>query len=369
MKRRVFLAVSARTSAAALAGAPLAAAASPEPVKSINRSKAKIGAYYLGAQTYTFVPSQIRQDMEWMADKGTDYVCPALLEQDLFAAYENHALIAQEAKRVGMEILAVPSRWGGLTAGAPAVPSLFTILNPQTWRLDENGSSAIHRMGSGAISSVHHPDTLKFFCDTLAEMYKQHPEMAGFIIDEPQFFGVDRSPAAVAVLGRDAPMAAHYAAARDFFGKVCAFAKQKWPDKLTLLFLKAHYSADLIAVGAAVPHLDYYGADGRPWGLEDDNKMRGSGVVESGKGKILLSGRGESFIRAARQQKGRKSFFLVENHNLRRGMIEPMDRNYPAVLALGADLYLYYYYPVKVQEPDRAMHVVGRHIKAFTQGR
>ena len=102
------------------------------PVRSINRSRSKIAAYYFRAHMYTCVPRHIREDMEWMADKGTDYVCPAFLEQDLFAAYENHALIAEEAARVGMQVLAVPSRWGGLTAGAPKVPSLFSMLNSQT---------------------------------------------------------------------------------------------------------------------------------------------------------------------------------------------------------------------------------------------
>ena len=49
-------------------------------------------------------------------------------------------------------------------------------------------------------------------------------------------------------------------------------------------------------------------------------------------------------------------------------MIEPMDRNYPAVLALKPDMAAYYYYPRNVQEPDRAMAVIAKHIKKFTQG-
>ncbi|MBI5692498.1 MAG: hypothetical protein HZC55_20640 [Verrucomicrobia bacterium] len=363
MNRRTFL-----RSSTALSAAPLAASAAA-PIRPVNRTTTAIGAYYLNAHMYTYVPRHIRADMEWMADIGTQYVCVGVLEQDLFAAYENHSLIAAEASRVGMKVIAVPSRWGGLTAGAPKVPSLFSMLNPQTLIVNKQGRTAIMPKVSGGISSVHHPDTLKFFCDTLAELYRQHPHLAGFIIDEPKCFIIDKSKAAVAALGEDAPITAHYGAARDFWSKVCAFAKQRWPDKLTFLFQQAHNGADELAAGAGVQHLDYYGADGRPWDAATDKTMEGGGEgQESGKGKILLSGKGESFLRAARAVPGRKGFFLLENHNLQAAMIDAMDRHYPAVLALRPDFAAYYYYPRNVQDPDRAMAVIARHVKRFTQG-
>ena len=366
MNRRTFL---KSTGVASVALPALATAADQAPVKSVNRTSTAMAAYYLNAHMYTYVPRHIRADMEWMADIGTSYVCVGVLEQDLFAAYENHAFIAAEAARAGMRIIAVPSRWGGLTAGAPKVPSLFSILNPQTWMVNKKGTTAVNPRVSGAISSVHHPDTLKFFCDTLGELYNQHPQMAGFIIDEPKGFQIDKSKMAIAALGADAPLSAHLAATRDFYGKICAFAKQRWPDKLTFLFQQTHNSAEELAASAAVPHLDYYGCDGRPWTLEDDARMTGLGEgQESGKGKVLLSGKGAACIKAARAVPGRKSFFLAENHNLQASMIEPMDRNYPAILALKPDMLAYYYYPRNVQDPDRAMAVIGRHIKKFTQG-
>ncbi len=366
MNRRTFL----KSSAVATAALPAVATAAGTPAaRPVNRTSTAIAAYYLRAQMYTCVPAQIRQDMEWMADIGTQYVCVGVLEQDLFAAYENHAMIAKEAARVGMKILAVPCRWGGLTAGAPKVPSLFSVLNPQTWIVGKKGTTAVNPRVSGTISSVHHPDTLKFFCDTLAEMYQQHPGMAGCIIDEPKCFIVDQSPLAVAALGKNPPLVAHYHAARDFFSQVCAFAKQRWPDKLTLMFQQAHNSAEELGAGAGVQHLDYYGTDGRPWTLEDDKKMAGGAAdQESGKGKVLLSGKGEGFNRAARAVPGRKSFFLLENHNLKASMIEPLDRNYPAVLALQPDMAAYYYYPRNVEDADRTMAVIAKHLKKFTQG-
>jgi hypothetical protein len=366
MNRRTFLSSSAAATIT-LPALPLASAA--QPPRPVNHTATAIGAYYLNAHMYTYVPRHIRADMEWMAALGTQYVCVGVLEQDLFAAYENHALIAQEAARVGLKLIAVPSRWGGLTAGAPKVPSLFTMLNPETKIANKQGRTAIMPRVSGGISSVHHPDTFKFFTESLAELYKQHPHLAGFIIDEPKCFIVDTSPAAVKALGKDAPLTAHYAAARDFWSRVCAFAKQRWPDKLTFLFQQAHNPPDELAAGAGVQHLDYYGADGRPWDAAADARMEGAGDgQESGKGKILLSGKGESFIKAARAVPGRKSFFLIENHNLHASMIDAMDRHYPAVLALKPDFAAYYYYPRNVQDPDRAMAVIAGHIRRFTQG-
>jgi hypothetical protein len=62
---------------------------------------------------------------------------------------------------------------------------------------------------------------------------------------------------------------------------------------------------------------------------------------------------------------GKKSFLLIENHSFTADMIEPMDRHLPEVLQRGADLYLYYYYPRNVAEPDRTMEVLGRHLGAL----
>jgi hypothetical protein len=367
MNRRAFLKTSVAATATASI-APAAWAASGAPVRSANHAKAKVAAYYLNVHMYTCVPRHVRNDMEWMAEKGTDYVCPGVLEQDLFAAHENLALIIAEAERVGMKVLAVPSRWAGCTAGAPKVPSLFSMTHPETLMRNKRGSTAIGPRVAGGISSVHHPETLKFFQDTLVDLYRQHPSIAGIIIDEPKNFLVDYSELAVAALGKNAPREAHLAAAGAFWGKVTAFAKEQWPDKLTILFQQAHNEDDELAISSAIPHLDYFGADGRPWGEADDKLMKAEEGQESGKGKILLGGRGEKFIALAKKQPGRKSFFLIENHNLQSSMIEPLDRNYPAVLALPADLFTYYYYPRNVDEPDRTMDIIGTHLKRFTRG-
>src|SRR5215831_18513415 len=166
-----------------------------------------------------------------------------------------------------------------------------------------------------------------------------------------KIFIVDKSQHALSALGENAPATAHYTAARDFYSRVCTFAKQKWPTKLTIMFQQAHLDADVLAASAQVENLDYYGADGPRWTLEDDAKVAGLGVEESGAGKVLLSGKGEAFIQSAHKVAGRKSFFLADNHNLKDSRIDPLERNY-AVLALRPDLFAYYCYPRSVANPD-----------------
>ena len=366
MNRRTFL----KSSAAATSLPAALAAAAPNVTRPVNRTSTAIAAYYLNAHLYTIVPRHVRADMEWMAEIGTQYLCVGVLEQDLFAARENHALIITEAERAGMKVLAVPSRWAGLTAGAPKVPSLFSAANPDTWMVNKKGTTFVSPNVSSVISSIHHPKTLQFFQDMLAELFRQHPTLAGFILDEPKAFNVDKSPMAVAALGADAPLEAHLSAARDFYSKVCHFAKERWPDKFTILFQKAdHHSPAELAAGGGVVPLDYYGCDGRPWTREEDDRFpHGGANSESGKGKILLSGVGQLFIDTARKVPGRKSFFLAENHNITSAMIDAIDRNYPAALALRPDIFAYYYYPRNVDEPDRAMEVIARHLRKFTRG-
>ena len=133
----------------AIAGNLLAAVQTDRKTAVGSGSETKIAAYYIGANVYTWVPRHVREDMQWMADKGTHYVCVSIFEQDLFASHENEALIVDEAERVGMQVPALPSRWGGLTAGAPKVPSLFSVLNPQTWIVNEHDSTRLMTKATG----------------------------------------------------------------------------------------------------------------------------------------------------------------------------------------------------------------------------
>ncbi len=175
MDRRTFLHKSIATSGT-LALAP--AAVSQSTGKKSGAENKLLNACYFRAHMYTMVPRHIREDMKWMAGAGTNVVSIAVPEQDLYAAVENIQTVCEEAAKAGMAVHAVPSRWGGLVAGAPKVPSMFSVTNPQTWMLRKDGKPAFNGT-SGVTSSIHYPETYDFFCGSVDKIVRIHPNIKG----------------------------------------------------------------------------------------------------------------------------------------------------------------------------------------------
>lgn len=283
---------------------------------------------------------------------GTDIVSIAILEQDFFAAVENIETICNEASKLGMQVFAVPSRWAGMVAGAPKVPSLFSVQHPQTWMLKKDGTPYTSKY-SGVISSVHYPETLAFFKDAIDQLYKLW-DIKGLIWDEPKSFKRDYSPLAIENLGADAHEALHYKAVVDFYNTVNQYAKEKYPDKETGLFVYANLASDKLQALAEARHLDYFGCDGRPWYAADGGK-------QESKGKVLLGESGEQFITMAQQMKA-KSLWLIENHNMLTKDALLMDKRLPEIIDKNIDHLIYYYYPRNLEDPDRIMQVIAKHL-------
>ncbi len=321
-----------------------------------KNSNTLVNAYYFRAHMYTLVPDQIRDDMKWMADIGTDAVSVAVIEQDLFAAVENIEIICKEAQKAGMSVFAVPSRWAGMVAGAPKVPSIFSVQNPQTWAKNEK-NQPVWSSVSGVISSVHYPEVLEFFCDTAKKMFRLW-DIKGIIWDEPKGFIRDFSAGAKKNIGRDVPFDRQVKSVCDFFGKVNKEIKNENPDRTTSLFAYANLDDDIIRQCAEIEHLDYFGCDGRPWRNEDGGK-------QEGRGKVLLgSEAGERFIPEAHKN-GKKSLMLAENHNMNTEDNRLMDKRLPEVLSLDIDQLIYYYYPRNLEKPHANMEIIKKHIRSI----
>jgi hypothetical protein len=314
----------------------------------------QLSAYYFRAHMYTLVPHQVREDMAWMADVGTNAVCLAVLEQDFHAGRENIEIIAKEADRFGMEVFAVPSRWGGLVAGSPKVPSLFSVLHPETWMLQADGTPYTSSV-CGVHSSVHHPATFDFFAEKVTSLLSELP-FKGIIWDEVKILNKeDHSPAALAVRPEQAGVEWDNDQSARFFGRVNAVAREVNSGVRLSLFVYSHRFGAAEKRYAQIDPLDDFGCDGRPWGLDDD------GVPDGGEGKVLL-GPGQTFVAEARKN-GKNGLILIENHNLRKQDNALMDRRLPEVLALGAGHVMYYYYPRNLQDPDDDMQILGKHLK------
>ncbi len=337
----------------ALASASLVLTADKKAIQARTGGKL-LNAYYLRAHMYTIVPRQVQEDMKWMAGHGTDVVSIGILEQDLHSAVENVQIIAEAAAKAGLGLYVVPSRWGGMLAGAPKVPSVFSVLNPQTWILKKDGRPATNNI-TGVISSVHYPETMDFFkssIDKIMSLWKVN----GIIWDEPKSFVMDYSPAALEKLGATATLQDHVKAVIRFYAQVNDHIKQKYPQVATSMFGYANFEDLIVHEAAQTKNLDYFGCDGRPWRNEDGGKQEGAG-------KVLL-GAGERFLEAAHRQ-NKKSLWLIENHNMDDADVALMEKRFPELLSKNIDQLIYYYYPRNIRNPDKAMKIIGRYIKKF----
>lgn len=313
-----------------------------------------LSAYYFRHHMYTLVPRHVRDDMAWMADAGTHNVCLAVLEQDLQHAKSNIEIVCREAQRVGMQVHAVPSRWGGIVAGAPKVPSMFAAAHPEACIRKADGAPYFSGV-SGPVCSIYHEATRAFFADTTARLLRVFP-IAGVIWDEVKVLDVkDYSDAARQAHGAAWNGPRHLDAVAAFFEDANAAARAVRSDVVLSMFLYAHLTGPAVDRMARVNGLDYYGCDGRPWRIEDGGTLEGAG-------KVLLSGNGERFIAAAHQH-GKGGLLLIENHAIATPDYDLLDRRMPEVLALGAEHLLYYYYPRNLDDPDRLMDILRRHLK------
>lgn len=350
MNRRIFIEKSIAASALLTTGMSHAF-----PYGKQNTLKEKLlNAYYFRAHMYTMVPSQVAEDMQRMADIGTDAVTVAILEQDLFAAVENVEIIANEADKKGIKLFVVPSRWGGMFAGAPKVPSLFSVQNPHTWILLKDGKPRYNNV-SGVISSVHYPETFDFFCESITKMMALWP-IKGIVWDEPKSYLMDYSPKAIENLGADASLSSHVRAVSDFHGRINAFIKEGWSDVTTNLFSYADLDDELIDIIAQTKKLDYFGCDGRPWYPND-------GGVDESVGKTLLKN-GERFLSAARKHKV-NSLWLIENHNMKAKDMELAKNRLPEVISKDVDQLIYYYYPRNLSNPADNMDLIFEQVAQF----
>ncbi len=291
-----------------------------------------------------------------MKDKGTDVVSVAVLEQDLFAGRENIGIICNEADRLGMKVFAVPARWGGLVAGAPKVPSLFSVQNPDSWVLNKDGSVNKSSV-SGVISSIHHEKTLDFILESLEKLFKIG-NISGIVWDEPKTLQPDYSPAAIAKLGPDQNSLAQARANCDFFSNLNKFIKELNPDAVTNLFLYANIDEVALENMAKTKYLDFFGCDGRPWYPEDGGKDESTGKT------LLGENAGERFLTAARRN-NRLSLWLLENHNMDMKDLELFRKRLPEVLSKNVDQLIYYYYPRNLEDPEAIMSVIANGIHQY----
>ncbi len=221
-------------------------------------------AYYFMGQDLCIVRRHVREDMEWLADAGTDNIAIGIHEFQLEDQQGGGAtdIIFSEAERAGVKVHAIASRWAGLVAGWPTAAGMFAATHPEAWMRKADGSPVIATFCGGAVCSPYHPATLECFKRNIDRMLKRWP-FAGIIWDEIKCLEEeDHSEAAINALGEPSRGQAHVSGLAEFFGKVSRHARQCKPDIVISFFIYAWFS-DMIMRGCAeIDQLDFFGIDG-----------------------------------------------------------------------------------------------------------
>ena len=312
-----------------------------------------LNAFYIRAHTYTLVPGNVRSDLDWMASIGTNAITVSVLEQDLSSSKNNLLFVGKEARKRGMEVYMVPTRWAGIFAGGTKVPSIFSVRNPHTWRKKENGE-ILFTKSTGVISSFHYPEVVDFFIKGLTTAIEQW-ELDGVIWDEPKIWVKDFSDQARKMAGFDR-IESHYQAAVGFMDQLSAALKELSPGIKLLFYTGADTATEVLAFQKRLNNLDYFGCSGLPWSTNVDKDSR--------KYKRYLEDKIPEF-KAHAATMGVKSMAVIKNMYIDPQDHRLVDQYLPKTLALQPDNLTYYYYPRNLENPDENMNLLKKYLSNF----
>jgi hypothetical protein len=303
-------------------------------------------------QDLCVVRRHIREDLRWMAEIGTDSVAVGIHEFQLDYGNQHQLdILFDEARRAGLDVHAIPSRWGGLVAGWPPAAGMFAATHPDSWMKRADGSPIFEVFCGGAICSIYDPETQAFFLDTIGRLLKQWP-VRGIIWDEIKILHVeDYSRHAIRALGEPARGAAQIRNTVDFFSRANRHALSIRPELVLSCFLYAYLPTGIMNACATMAGLDYFGIDGRCW--PDRRKDA----------KVLFGN--IKRVEAACRKTGTGKLALVETQNLVPGEADRCVRHLPAFLRHRVDHLLYYYHGASTVDEDRCMDGMAPFLKAW----
>ena len=350
MKRRDFTKITALGAlGTSVLGIPYACSVASEKAK----RPSLINNLYYRANTFHYNPIHIAADMQWMADHGTNALTMAISEVDFGNAERNIETIVLEAHKRGIKVFFVTSRWAGVFAGAPKMPSIFAAKNPHTWSLNEKGKPYYH--SSGPICSIYYPEVFDFFIEHLDKAFKTW-DLDGVVWDEPKAYQLDYSTKAVETLGENTSVEIHEANYCEFISKLNDHIRTEHGDKIINFFAYPYLTDSFIEEASKIRHLDYYGADGRAYPNTEKPETYTGKKFLLGEGKV-----GHRYVKKA-QEKGLKSMVLIENFKTKPNEYDLLETHLDTIITM-ADQFAYYYYPRSCDEPDKAMQIITKHIK------
>jgi len=288
-------------------------------------------AYYFMGQDLCTVRRHIRDDVNWMADAGTDSVAIGIHEFQLdYGNQQQLDILFDEVVRAGLTVHAIPSRWAGVVAGWPPAAGMFAATHPDSWMKNADGSLVSSVVCGGPICSIYDPATSDFFLDAIDRMLNLYP-VQGIIWDEIKVLeSEDHSAHAKRELGEPAKGGTQLKHTVDFFSRASRFARDKKPELTISCFVFAHLPDAILTACAAIDELDFFGIDG---------KCFPSDVPEA----KTLFGNFERVVTACRTHDV-GTLALIETQNLEARQLEATVEYLPQFLKKPVDHLLYYYH-------------------------
>lgn len=305
-------------------------------------------AYLIHQWPYALSTVQLDGMMTWIANHGFNAVSIAVNEMDFEKNANNLKHVFQAAKRQGLAVHAVPSRWGGMVAGVPGVHSGFCIDRPDCCARDVHGETLVSPIW-GYTASVYAQGTKEQFTKWLIQLFELCP-FDGLIWDEPKnFYFTDYSSAALSSRPAYTEMEYEYGRVASFYDEINIIARTIHPDIYISMFVYADSEPPVIEAISRIRTLNSFGIDGNPFipqRMTDKRRKTLIGTLNR--------------VKALALPQGKDSMALIENFGISIEENILMEEQLKDVLAVRPEHLLAYYYGRNNEDPERTMDLIGR---------
>jgi len=304
-------------------------------------SERTLSAYYFTGMNLCTVREHVRTDMQRLADWGYDAINLCIHEFQFDKQPRGAELVIQEAHRVGLKVIAVPSRICGMIAGWPPLGGNFMFGRPDLWLLQEDGSPLI-QFSCGPVASLACPEIKEHMVRCTERILDQF-DVDALLWDEVKYFDyADHHPEALKQFGGPLKGEQMAHAAMDILSACNDAARAKRPGIPITSFVYARTEDWAVDIWAEKGGFDEIGLDGRPGTAED---FAEDGVPHE---KCILSN-ADRFLDAAERNECR-SYALLETQNLNAKEAQITMKRLPEIIAKGFDHLSIYYHPL-VDDP------------------
>ena len=306
-----------------------------------------ISAYCLDYNNWTCIPRHVKEDYKEMADMGFDTVCLSFSESEMMYARRTFELLVEMAHHEGLKVHVIPSRIGGRFAGAPLMPSLWTVQHP------EYCVQGDYYWPVACLESQKVRDWMKEFMRTLITDY----DLDGIVWDEPKAPTlVSHHPDTIRRFGEnptEEDMAVGYC---EFFGELTAYCHSLNPNLVQTLFCIKGEPEFFTQRIAQSKYITYFGYDGNL-----SRQRRFKEEIRESKYRI------ESVWDRTRQEcalADKKTFALLETMhmpkeehvNFEKNLNHYLENYHPDHLSL-------YYYAHNADDPEGLNSIIRRAMK------